>query len=184
MTPVCCLSQGIKYLSPPLWYLDFELVGCPPTIKNCDLVAYLNYVLMLRMRIMHALAFYTCISFLDLLQKKKKYYKLHGLKKQNFFSHIPENRSPISRWGQSHVPYEISRGESLSLLASGSPGVPWSVAASFQSLPPSSHGFPYMTSSVSTLLRIPVIGMRTSSKSRMISSQGSKWCLQRYPISK
>lgn len=117
MTPVCCLFQGIKYLSPPLWCLDFELVGCPPTIKNCDLVAYLNYVLMLRMRIMHGLAFYTCISFLDLLQKKN-YYELHGLKKQNFFSHIPENKSPISRWGQSHVPCEISRGESLSLLAS------------------------------------------------------------------
>lgn len=83
MTPVCCLSQGIKYLSPPLWCLDFELIGCPPTIKNCDLVAYVNYVLMLRMRIMHALAFYTCISFLDLLQKKN-YYKFHGLKKQNF----------------------------------------------------------------------------------------------------
>lgn len=183
MTPVCCLFQGIKYLSPPLWCLNFELVGCPPTIKNCDLVAYLNYVLMLRMRIMHGLAFYTCISFLDLLQKKN-YYELHGLKKQNFFSHIPENKSPISRWGQSHVPCEISRGESLSLLASGSPGAPWSVAASFQSLPPSSHGFPYMTSSVSTLLRTSFIGMRTSSKSRMISSQGSKWCLQRYPISK
>ena len=156
MTSDYCLPQGIRCLLPvsPWCHLSLprfwvsrmpsNLSASMDFIKKLWFGDYLNCVLFLRMRIMHFLAFYVCISFLELLQQITT--NLVASKTENFFPlTVLDNRSPKSRCGHGHAPSEVSRGESfLSLLASGSPGVPWSVAASLQPLPPSSQGFPYV----------------------------------------